>query len=103
MININGTEYGLFWSVGAHLEYDAWVLAHQGATYSDAIVEQACIMSKAYDEAHGIERGGFTRSDIKNLPARFLDELIDAANAQVKADTEVTVETKPGKKAAAGS
>lgn len=102
-MKINGTEYGFFWSVGAHLEYDAWVLANQGETYSEAVVQQACIMSKAYNEANGIKGDGLKKSDLLMLPARVLDQLIDAVNAQIAADTQTTVETKQGKKGAAGS
>ncbi|MBQ8985878.1 MAG: hypothetical protein IJ100_01330 [Lachnospiraceae bacterium] len=102
-MTINGVDYKFFWSVGAHLEYDAWLLANQNATFSEATVQQACIMSKAYNEANGIKGDGLKKSDLLKLPARVLDELLAAVNAQIKADTEITVETKQGKKEAAGS
>lgn len=105
-ININGKKYNLFWSVGARLEYDEWIVSHQDSgTVSESIVRQAVAMSRAYNDANGIKDKDavLTIEEIKRQPASFLDELSEVVRATIQGDSETTVETKPGKRKAAES
>ena len=42
---INGKEYGFFYSVWAHCEYNDWIVKNPKSSYASAIIQKAVIMS----------------------------------------------------------
>lgn len=104
MVTINGKEYGLFYSVGARCKFDKWLINNQQAPYTEGIIEQAILMNEAYNKANGT-KDALTKDIIYSLPARELDALSEAVDAQRTADSTVTVEVadKPSKKAGSGA
>lgn len=99
MVVINGKEYGLFYSVGARLDYESWVVKHANAPMSAAYLQQAIFMSKAYAQLHGGD--ALTMEDIVKLPNSAANQIIEAAQEQERLDSAVTVEaeSKNAKKA----
>ena len=94
---INGKEYGFFYSVWAHCEFNDWVVKNPNSSYASAIIQKAVIMSKAYCDIHG---GGniLDAKDVMNLPKYVFDELIAETDAAEKRDSERTVESAPSAK-----
>lgn len=93
MLNINGKEYGLFWSVWANCEYEDWLLSREKVSYPRAFVQKAVIMNKAYRDANG---GGneLKTKDLLSLPASELNAIMDAVTAQELLDSGRTVEAE---------
>lgn len=91
MLEINGREIGLFYSVWAHCEWNDWILKNQDRSYASALVQKAVIMSKAYCD----ENGGkpLATKEILNLPEYVFEELSKAVMEQEAADSVRTVET----------
>jgi macrodomain Ter protein organizer (MatP/YcbG family) len=96
---INDREVKFFYSIDAYCRYNDWVVAHQNASVSRAMIEQAILMNQAYNRAHGIdETQDLTYAEIKDLPFSVFNQLTKEADDQKKADSEVTVETKEPKR-----
>lgn len=102
-MKINGKEYNLFYSIGAHVEFDNWALAHQKTSYTEGVIQKFILMILAYNDANGItDNDPPTKEEIAKLPNSVFSEIMEAVNACEKADTErkVEVEAKKGKGAA---
>ena len=97
MITINGKEYGLFYSVGAHIAYDNWVIANPKASMTEGIIQRFICMVNAYNMEHGKKNAPPTRQEILSLPNRMLEEIYKAVEEQEKVDTETTVIAEPKK------
>lgn len=100
-MTINGCEYGFYYSVGAHIDYEDFIIKHPEVGQIRANVELACIMNREYNKANGIKGKELRPEDLRKLPNAVLTELMDQVNAQMKLDNEVSVETKPAKKESA--
>lgn len=98
---INGCEYGFYYSVGAHIDYEDFIIRNPEVGQIRANVELACIMNREYNLANGIKGQELKPGDLRKLPNAVLTELLDAVQAQMKMDSEVTVEAKPSKKGSA--
>lgn len=99
---INGKEYGFFYSVWAHCEYNDWIVKNPNSSYARAVVQKAAIMSKAYHDIHG-EGEILNPKDVMNLPAYIFNELLAETDAAEKRDSERTVEAVPSSKNAESS
>ena len=98
---INGKEYGFFYSVWAHCEFNDWIVKNPNSSYASAIIQKAVIMSKAYADANG--GPVLSAKDVLNLPKYVFDELIAETDAAEKRDSERTVESAPSTKNAGSS
>ena len=98
---INGKEYGFFYSVWAHCEFNDWVVKNPKASLASAMIQRAVIMSKAYADAH--DGPVLSAKDVLNLPKYVFDELIAETDAAEKRDSERTVESAPSAKNAGSS
>lgn len=98
---INGKEYGFFYSVWAHCEFNDWVVKNPKASLASAMIQRAVIMSKAYADANG--GPVLSAKDVLNLPKYVFDELIAETDAAEKRDSERTVESAPSAKNAESS
>jgi len=92
MLNINGKEYGLLYTVWAHCEFNDWVVKNGERSYVSAIIQKAVIMSKAYCDVNG--GTSLNPKELMTLPKYVFDEIAVAIEEQEKADSERTVETK---------
>lgn len=96
---IGDREVKFFYSVDAYCRYNDWVIAHQNASVSRAMIEQAIIMNQAYNRANGIDASeDLTYDEIKDLPFSVFSQLTKEADNQKKADSEISVETKEPKR-----
>ena len=98
---INGKEYGFFYSVWAHCEFNDWVVKNPSTSLVSAMIQRAVIMSKAYADAHG--GPVLSAKDVLSLPKYVYDELIAETDAAEKRDSERTVESAPSAKNAGSS
>ena len=94
---IDGKEYGLLYSIGARCDYDDFVMANQEKMYSytHGLIMRAVFMSRAYAAANGGD--ALTYEQIRALPNRELDILMDEMNKQIEIDSKVTVEAEESK------
>lgn len=102
-MQINGREIGFFYSVWAHCEYNDWIVKNPNSSYASAIVQKAVIMSKAYNDLHGIKEPPLDPKELRNFPKVFFDELVMETEAAEKRDSERTVESAPAGKNAESS
>lgn len=96
MVKINGREYGLFYSVGAHCKYDDYVVSNPNSSYTRAIIQKAIIMSEAYSKLHGGDV--LKSSDILGLPNKVFMELKEAVECQELIDSGIEIETEASEK-----
>lgn len=96
MVELNGKEYGLFYSVKAHCDYDDYVCEHQNVSVTRAIIQKALIMSKAYCDLHG--GTPLKSSDIMGLPNSEYMKLMKAVAEQETMDSNIEIETEPTEK-----
>lgn len=99
---INGKEYGLTYDIEAHCEYEDYIIKHPEVGKATATIELAIIMNREFNKKNGIKEPVLKRSEIAQLPFYEYTDLAAAVDAQVKADSERTVEAAPGKGKAAG-
>lgn len=99
---INGKEYGFFYDVEAYCEYEDFIIKNPEVGKATATIELAIIMNREYNKKNGIKDPVLKRSDIAQLPFYEYKELETTVNAQIKLDSERTVEAAPGKTKAAG-
>ena len=90
MFKINGKEYGFYYSVWAHCEFNDWIVKNADRSYVSAVVQKAVIMSKAYCKTHG--GSSLNAKEILDLPEYVFEELAVALAEQEKHDSERTVE-----------
>lgn len=96
MVELNGKEYGLFYSVRAHCDYDDYICEHQNVSMTRAIIQKALIMSKAYCDEHG--GTPLKSADIMNLPNSEYMKLMKAVVEQESKDSNIEIETEPTEK-----
>ena len=101
MVELNEKEYGLFYSVKAHCDYDDYVCEHQNVSVTRAIIQKALIMSKAYCDLHG--GTPLKSADIMNLPNSEYMKLMKAVVEQEAKDSGIEIETEPTEKNAVSS
>ncbi len=99
---INGKEYGLFYDVEAHCEYEDFIIKHPEVGKATATIELAIIMNREFNKENGIKEPVLRRADIARLPYYEYKEIEAAVDAQIKLNSERTVETALGKTKAAG-
>ena len=107
---INGKEYGLFYDVEAHCEYEDFIIKNPEVGKATATIELAIIMNREFNKENGIKEPALRRADIARLPRADIarlpyyeyKELEAAVDAQIKLNSERTVEAAPGKTKAAG-
>lgn len=92
-MKINGKEFKMFYSTGAHCAWNNYIVLNPKIGASEATVMRAVFMHDAYNKAHDIkESNPITKETIMNQPYSVLEELEEAIEAQVKKDSKVTVE-----------
>lgn len=97
-MQINGREIGFFYSVWAHCEFNDWIVKNPNSSYASAIIQKAVIMSKAYNDLHGIKEPPLSTKELLGLPKRVFDELQIETDLAEKRDSERTVESAPSAK-----
>ena len=102
-MQVNGREIGFFYSVWAHCEFNDWVVKNPRSSYATAVIQKAAIMSKAYNDLHGIKEPPLDPKELRNLPKVVFDELVMETEAAEKRDSERTVESAPAGKNAESS
>ena len=76
MFKINGKEYGFYYSVWAHCEFNDWIVKNANRSFVSAVVQKAVIMSKAYCKVHG--GASLNAKEILDLPEYVFEELAAA-------------------------
>jgi hypothetical protein len=92
MIKINGTEYGLFWSVWAHCRFDDWMVKNRTASYASSIVKRALIANEAYrlsDQGKGSPE--LTEGLFMRIPNSEYAAIAAAVEEQVAKDSGITI------------
>lgn len=98
MITINDKEYGLFYSIGAHIAFDNWALSHAKSSFSEGVIQKFTCMVLAYNELNGIkDNDPPTKEELALLPNRVFEEIMAEVLKCEKADTERKVEAEPKK------
>ncbi len=94
-MKINGKELGLAYTVGAHCEWDSYIVKNQQTAVSEAQIERIMIMHRAWCRANKVpDAQKVTRDEILSQPNRIFDEMVNLAEATAKADSEVTIEAE---------
>ena len=98
---INGKEYNLFYSVGAHVAFDNWAVSHPKASFTEGIIQKFIMMCIAYNDAFHEKQETPKKEEIALFPNSVFEEIAEAVNECEKADTErkVEAEIKNGKSA----
>lgn len=97
-MKINGKEYNLYYSIGAHIAYDNWVVSNQNASYTEGVIQKFIFMILAYNNANGIkDNDPPTKEELALLPNSVFEEIMAAVMLCEKADTERKVESEPKK------
>lgn len=104
MIKISGVEYGLFWSIKAHCDFDDWLLKNRNSSYTRGIVKKAVLANEAFRTANKIKEPVLTEELINGLPNKEYNDLKTAVEKQILEDSGITVEQEePEGKNAEGS
>lgn len=101
-MEINGKEYNLFYSIGAHIAFDNWAVAHPKASFTEGVMMKFRMMVTAYNDAHGIkDNEPPAKEELAVLPNSMFEEIMAAVMECEKRDTErkVNAEPKKGKNA----
>ena len=97
-MTINGVEYNLFYSLGAHIAYDNWAVNNPKASYTEGVVMKFQFMIMAYNSANGIkDKEPPTKEELAGLPNSVFEEIMEAVMLCEKRDSERKVEAKPKK------
>ena len=103
-MQINGKELGMAYTVGAHVEWQNWIVANSEKSLVQAKLESVIIMHKWWCLQNKIpEKERVTREEILAQPNSIFDEMTDLAEAIMKNDKEVTVEAKSKNPTSAGA
>lgn len=95
---INGRDVKFFYSVGAHCEFDDFIIANPSVSTTTARIREAVILNRAYHEKHPEDKTApLTEKEIRLLPNAILGQLVEAVAAQELADSEVTIEIEEPK------
>lgn len=101
-MEINGKEYGLFYSIGAHVAFDNWAVSNPKASYTEGVIMKFRMMAMAYNDANGIkDNEPPTKEEIAVLPNYMFEDIMAAVMECEERDTKRTVEaeSKKGKNA----
>lgn len=105
-MQINGKEFGMTYTVGAHCEWQDWVVAHSDMSLEHAKIESAYIMHKWWCLLNKIpEKQRVTHEELFYQPYAVHKEALSLAEAIMKGDKETTIEAKsknPGSAEARG-
>ena len=95
MIKINGTEYGLFWSVWAHCRFDDWWVKNRTASYATTIVKKALFANEAFRMTEaGKSSPELTEGTLNRLPNSEYAAIMTAVEEQVAKDSGITIKKK---------
>lgn len=94
---IDGKEYGLFWSVQAHITFDSWVIQNQKATMVEGYLTKLICMISAYNDANEAKQKPPVKEELLKRPDYVLQDIFAAVDQQEKADSTRTVEAEPEK------
>lgn len=95
-MKINGKEYGLFYSIGAHIAFDNWAVNHAKSSYAEGVIQKFTCMVLAYNEVNGIkDNDPPTKEELAKLPNSVFEEIMAEVLKCEKADTERKVEAEP--------
>ena len=102
MVSINGKEYGFMYTVAAYLDYQDYIVANPDTSWAHGQLQLACLMNREYNRANGIKNNDLKLTDLRSLTvgAANIDGILKEVEIQIKVDSEVTVEAKPGKEEA---
>lgn len=92
MVTINGKEYGLFYTVGVNVAFNAWVIKNPKATYVEGMIQKCIYMIKAYNDANGIADNAPTKEEIFLMPNAVFNDILKAVEEQEKIDNERQIE-----------
>ena len=94
-MEINGKEYGLFYSVGAHIAFDNWAVQHAKSSYAEGVIQKFTCMVLAYNEVNGIkDNDPPTKEDLAKLPNYVFEEIMAEVLKCEKKDSERKVEAE---------
>lgn len=96
MINVNGKEYGLFYSVGARCKSENYIVNNPKASIVEFKIQQVIYMAEAYGQKNKVDQK-LTQAMIYALPNMDLEEILEEAEKQIEADSTKTVESEPEK------
>ena len=96
-MRINGKEYGLYFSIGAHVAFDNWVIQNPKASWTEGIMMKFIFMVMAYNEEHKIKQNPPKKEELSRLPNWVYEQIAIEVQAQEKADSEQKVEAEPKK------
>ena len=95
-MEINGKEYGLFYSVGANIAFNNWVVGHAKSSYAEGIIQKFTFMVLAYNEVNGIkDNDPPTKEELAKMPNYVFEEIMAAVLRQEKEDSQRQVEAEP--------
>lgn len=104
-MEVNGKELGMAYTVGAHTEWQNWVVANPNKSLADAKLESVIIMHKWWCLQNKIpEKQRVTREEILAQPFAIFDEMTNLAEAVMKGDKHQSIEARSkNRKSAAGN
>lgn len=92
-MKVNGKEFGMYWSVHAHIKWESYILKNKDKAYSEAMMAQAMIMHDEWCRVNKIPESKHVKiEEIYDLPEKSYNEIVTLAEAQRKADSEVSIE-----------
>lgn len=103
-MKINGKEYGLYYSIGAHIAFDNWVINHPKSSYAEGVIQKFTCMVLAYNDVNGIkDNDPPKKEELAKLPNSMFEEIMAEVLRCERADTErkVEAETKGNAKSTA--
>lgn len=94
-MQINGKELGMAYTVGAHAEWQNWVVANPNKSLADAKVESVVIMHKWWCRLNKVpEKQQVSREEILSQPFAVFEEMVALAEGVMKVDKHQSVEAK---------
>ena len=96
-MRINGKEYGMYYSIGAHVAFDNWAIQNPKASWTEGVLMKFTFMVMAHNSLHKIKQEPPTKEELSMLPNSTFEEIAAAVDACEKADSERKVEAEPKK------
>lgn len=94
-MQINGKELGMAYTIGAHTEWQSWVVANPEKSLAEAKVESVVIMHKWWCRLNKVaEKQRVTREEILSQPFEIFEEMTTLAEATMKSDKHQSIEAK---------
>lgn len=95
-IEINGEEYGLYYSLGAHIAFDNWAVNHPKASYAEGVMEKFQLMAAAYNSKNKIKgHDAPGKAELSEMPNYVFNEIMGAVLECEKEDSTRKVEVEP--------